>query len=211
MPRGVGHGARQEDAAGEGAELPMHSRPAQAGGGSAGVDRLRQGQGPGPVPPGGAARQPGRAKGQARIKRTIVFVHADRDEHVDADTAKEIGLVLKGSTEWIRFDSKREAKRYVALRIEQRHGTIRNLQRQVKFALQVRRPDQLLQTIATWTADFVYERKRQHAGGTAEALADVLLPQWDRVVEDCKGMRTEIYQRSRKHFIAQYGIDITET
>lgn len=139
-----------------------------------------------------------------RIKRTIVFVHADRDEHVDAETAARVGIVLKGSPEWIRFDSKREAKRFVALRNEQKAGQIRNLQRQVKFALQVQRPDKLQQTIATWTADFVYERYNNSL-----MLAET--QHWQRVVEDCKGMRTEIYQRSKKHFESQYGIEITES
>lgn len=32
-----------------------------------------------------------------------------------------------------------------------------------------------------------------------------------RVVEDCKGFKTEIYLRSKKHFEAQYGIRIRET
>jgi hypothetical protein len=170
--------------------------------------RRSGGQGDRRAAPEPAAAHGGKPdKRGARIKRTIVYVHADRDEHVDADTAKEIGLVLKNSTEWIRFDSKREAKRYVALRILQRGGSVRNLQRQVKFALQVARPDKLLQTIATWTADFVYERFEgldQLGTGPTEQV-------WRRVVEDCKGMRTEIYQRSKKHFEAQYGIQITES
>lgn len=65
----------------------------------------------------------------------------------------------------------------------------------------VQRPDKLLEQIATWACDFEYE----------ELLGEPVDGRWQRVVEDCKGMRTEIYQRSKKHFEAQYGITITET
>ncbi len=102
-----------------------------------------------------------------------------------------------------RFQSKREAKRYIFLLGEQDAGRIHELRRQVRFPLNVRRPDGIDVTIACYIADFVYiviHAKFPPGASTQE-----------RVIEDCKGHRTEMYKRSKKHVEAQYGVLIKET
>jgi hypothetical protein len=103
-----------------------------------------------------------------------------------------------------RFQSEREAKRWLWLLAEQDRGAVRSLRRQVAYPLNVRRPDGHEQTIATWTADYVYER-------FVSDPAPNVTERWEPVVEDCKGFKTEIYRRSRRHFEAQYGIRIYES
>jgi hypothetical protein len=103
---------------------------------------------------------------------------------------------------WERFHSRREANRWLALLADQDAGKVRNLRRQVAYPLNVRRPDGHEQSIATWTADFTYDE-------TAGTLNGERV--WIAVVEDSKGFRTEMYRRSRKHFMAQYGLTIRET
>lgn len=110
--------------------------------------------------------------------------------------------------------SMREAKRYLFLLNEQDAGRISRLRRQVRYALNVRRPDGLNETIATYICDFEYydttapgvgKVVEDPIGGEKLTLHSVL------VVEDCKGFKTEMYLRSKKHFEAQYGIRIKET
>ena len=88
----------------------------------------------------------------------------------------------------ITFDSKLEARRYVQLMEMQRHSLIRELQRQVRYSLDVNS-----KKIGTYIADFVYTDKTG-----AE------------VIEDAKGVLTPLYRRSKKHFQAQYGKTIVE-
>ncbi len=85
------------------------------------------------------------------------------------------------------FQSQHEADRYAELRLEERAGTITDLQLQFPFPLEV---NGLL--IGHWRADFTYTRDG-HA-----------------VVEDAKGFRTEMFRWKAKHFEAQYGIRIQE-
>lgn len=161
--------------------------------------------------PGSPIPAPAAPKGRARLTgHKICYVNADATQIVEAGDAKRAGLDKK-KQEWVRFHSIHEAKRWVYLKGQERAGKVRNLRRQVKFPLLVTRPDGLKEQIATWTCDFDYERVREHAGGTAEALADVLLPQWVHVTEDAKGFRTEIYKRSKAHWEAQHGRSILET
>ena len=105
------------------------------------------------------------------------------------------------------FDSKREAKRYEALKALAEKGEISNLRRQVPFVLipEQRLPDvigpkggikkgALLERECKYIADFVYE-----------------LPDGGTVVEDCKGYRTPEYRLKKKLFRFVYGIEITES
>lgn len=105
------------------------------------------------------------------------------------------------------FDSKREAKRYEALKALAEKGEISNLRRQVPFVLipEQRLPDvigpkggikkgALLERECKYIADFVYE-----------------LPDGGTVVEDCKGYRTTDYTIKRKLMRWVHGIGIKET
>ena len=105
------------------------------------------------------------------------------------------------------FDSKREAKRYEALKALVEKGEISNLRRQVPFVLipEQRLPDAigpkggikkgaLLERECKYIADFVYT-----------------LPDGGTVVEDCKGVRTPEYIIKRKLLRYLLGIEVTET
>lgn len=116
---------------------------------------------------------------------------------------KSVKTIVDGEV----FDSKREAKRYEALKVLAEKGEISNLRRQVPFVLipEQRLPDvigpkggikkgALLERECKYIADFVYE-----------------LPDGGTVVEDCKGIRTKEYVLKRKLMRWVHGIGIKET
>lgn len=85
------------------------------------------------------------------------------------------------------FPSQREASRYQDLRQMERAGLITNLRLQFRWPLEVNGV-----LLGHYVADFTFTEN----GRT--------------VVEDAKGMRTEMYRWKRKHFEAQYGLQIHE-
>lgn len=96
----------------------------------------------------------------------------------------------------IKFDSKKEANRYAELKLMERAGLIKGLQRQVRFELipsfdvdgKHYRP-------TSYVADFVYTDVKSGK----------------QVVEDCKGFRTDIYRLKAKMFAHKFGVSILET
>lgn len=92
------------------------------------------------------------------------------------------------------FDSKREYNRWCELRLLERSGIICNLQRQVKFRLiDSQKTPERTERPCDYIADFVYYENGK------------------LVVEDCKGMRTDVYKIKRKLMIEKYNISIKET
>lgn len=112
----------------------------------------------------------------------------------------------KVKADGMTFDSKREYKRWTELRLLERAGAIRELERQTKFVLipAQREPDtvgprggrikgKLLEREVAYIADFTY------------------LDETDElVVEDTKGMRTTDYIIKRKLMLFIHGIRIHE-
>lgn len=98
------------------------------------------------------------------------------------------------------FDSKRELKRWLVLRVLERSGSIRNLQRQVAYPISI---DGLL--ICKYVADFVYEAQRR---GNHDGVPVI---EWVRVVEDAKGMRTREYLLKKKLMKAIHRVVVMET
>ena len=105
------------------------------------------------------------------------------------------------------FDSKREGRRYMQLKILERAGEIEDLQCQVPFELIPAQyePDTIgkrggiikgkcIERAVVYYADFVYKDKR--TGKT--------------IVEDAKGMRTDVYRIKKKLMLKHHGIRITE-
>lgn len=86
------------------------------------------------------------------------------------------------------FDSAKEARRYQELKLNEQAGQISNLRLQVSYPLDVNRV-----RICQYRADFVY------------------LENGKEVVEDAKGMKTQVYVMKRKLMKALYGITILET
>ena len=95
---------------------------------------------------------------------------------------------IKTEVDNIRFDSKREAKRYQELRLLERAGVIKDLKLQVRFPLKVQS-----ELICTYVADFVYQENGQ------------------QVVEDSKGHRTREYVIKKKLMRAIHEVEILET
>lgn len=95
----------------------------------------------------------------------------------------------------IVFASKWEAHRWTELRLEEKAGLIRKLERQRPFALVVNE-----RHVCDYVADFVYERLERFVSGES----------WQRVVEDAKGCRTETYRLKKKLMRACPGIEIHE-
>lgn len=106
----------------------------------------------------------------------------------------------------ITYDSKKEADRHAVLKLLERSGRIKDLQRQVKFVLIPAQyePDEvgmrgavkrgkLLERECSYIADFVYTENG------------------NLVVEDTKGFRTADYIIKRKLMLSVHGIRIKET
>lgn len=94
----------------------------------------------------------------------------------------------------IRFDSRREAKRYADLCLLERAGAISNLRRQVDYVLvpSQRKSDGSAERPVKYRADFVYERDGKE------------------IVEDAKGMKTKEYVIKRKLMLYIHGIEVME-
>ena len=88
----------------------------------------------------------------------------------------------------IRSDSKREAERWCELRLLEKAGRIENLRRQVAFELI---PKSRHGRSIRYIADFVY------------------LENGETVIEDAKGVRTDVY-RLKKRLMAEQGKEIRE-
>ena len=90
----------------------------------------------------------------------------------------------------IRFDSKREAARWQELKLLERAGEIKGLERQVEYELIPKQPGE---RAVKYIADFRYI---DHDGKT--------------VVEDTKGVKTPVYILKRKLLLWVHGIRVVE-
>jgi hypothetical protein len=95
----------------------------------------------------------------------------------------------KTTVDGITFDSKREAERYLELKMAQKAGHISKLRRQVPFSLSVNRIH-----VCVYRADFVYIDR-----------------EGNEIVEDAKGHRTEVYLIKKKLMAACHGIEVKES
>ena len=109
----------------------------------------------------------------------------------------------------ITFDSQKEAQRWCELRLLEKAGVIKNLQRQVPFEIippytevierygkkGQRLKDQIktIEKVCYYKADFTYYENGK------------------LVVEDTKGFKTEAYIMKRKLMLHKFGIRIKET
>ncbi len=116
----------------------------------------------------------------------------------------------KVTIDGITFDSIREGNRYKELKLLERAGVITGLQRQVKYVLIPEqrefcneiytkgknkgcfKPGKLLEKECSYIADFVY-------------VQDGAI-----IVEDAKGVRTDVYRIKRKLMLKEHGIRIHE-
>ena len=86
------------------------------------------------------------------------------------------------------FDSKKEAKRYLELKMLEKAGKIKNLKLQPVFLLQegFYYQGEAIRQI-TYRADFEYVNEKG-----------------ERVVEDVKGFKTDVYKLKKKLFLKKY-------
>lgn len=87
----------------------------------------------------------------------------------------------------IKFDSKKEAKRYIALRELEKKGNIEKLMLQPRFLLQegFRKNGKAYRKIE-YVADFMYEQDGK------------------LIIEDVKGIKTDVYKLKQKLFEKRY-------
>lgn len=97
---------------------------------------------------------------------------------------------IKTVVDGIRFDSKKEAKRYGQLKILEIAKEIKGLDVHPKYQLKVK--DEI---ICFYEADFSYR--------------DLKTKKF--IIEDCKGVKTAVYRLKKKLMKAIYGIEILET
>ena len=108
----------------------------------------------------------------------------------------------KTEVDGILFDSKREAQRYQQLKLMVKAGVICDLKMQVKYELVPAQyiDGKIVERAVTYTSDFEYYLlKKQSYGDVGQ-----------HIVEDVKGMRTEVYKIKKKLMLYKYGIRITE-
>lgn len=98
---------------------------------------------------------------------------------------------VKIEYKWIKFDSKKEASRYMDLEILQRAWEIQDLETQPKFLLQdcFKYRGKTIRSIY-YISDFMYKKD------------------WKIHVEDVKWMKTGVYNIKKKLFLKEYGWDI---
>jgi len=89
----------------------------------------------------------------------------------------------------VTFASAKEAARYAQLRTLERAGLVKGLILQPRFPLVVNG-----EKVCTYVGDFEY---RDETGG--------------RVIEDVKGVKTDVYRIKNKLMRAVHGIDVKET
>lgn len=94
----------------------------------------------------------------------------------------------KTEVDGILFDSKKEAKRYGELKLLQKAGVIKHLELQPRFTLQ-----------PFFACDGNRYRKIEYVGDFA------YIEGGRKVVEDVKGMFTDVYKIKKKLFLYQYG------
>lgn len=94
----------------------------------------------------------------------------------------------------VKFDSRKEARRWAELEARAAAGEIRDLRRQVKFELipPQRRDDGVAERACAYIADFVY------------------IQDGKSVVADAKGIKTKDYIIKRKLLLFIHGISIKE-
>lgn len=107
---------------------------------------------------------------------------------------------VKTEVDGIRFDSRREARRFLELREMERCGEIRGLRLQQNFTLieGFTLPTGERVKPEVYRADFAYYRKDE-AGAFSIYI-----------VEDAKGYRTDKYRIKRKQVLDKFGIEIRE-
>ncbi len=121
----------------------------------------------------------------------VYYCHKCNVNYIEDDhkCASNKYRAVKALVEGITFDSQREASRYCELKILERVGTIRSLERQVVYEIAVNG-----RHIANYIADFRYIDRETE----------------ETVIEDAKGKRLPVYKLKKKLVEAIHNIKIIE-
>ena len=108
-----------------------------------------------------------------------------------------------------RFASVREVKRWMILLVLERAGEIHHLKRQVWVPLHAPGGG----TVGHYVADFVYATQEveitdAHFRQSKRGVYHLLSIPPHTVIEDAKGVKTEMFKWKARHFKAEYGQDI---
>jgi len=125
---------------------------------------------------------------------------AERDGW-DAPRKKPPACRECGERQFLHFDSRGEAQRFVHLMRDQRHGLVRKLRHHPRFPLHVPDPSGTPRKFAVYEADSYYQRLDEASG------------EWLDVVEDFKPADPKAqdpqFKLKRRAFELQHGIAIT--
>ena len=107
----------------------------------------------------------------------------------------------------IRFDSAKEARRFQQLRLLEKAGAIRDLQRQVEFELIPAQyePPRTLKNGRKVRGRCI-ERKTVYKADFSYIQSDT----GEYIVEDAKGFRTEVFKIKKKLMLKKYNIRVRE-
>lgn len=112
---------------------------------------------------------------------------------------------IKAYADGIQFDSIKEKNRYIELKLMEKAGEISDLKLQVEYELI---PPQKIVTGYTKTLKPKYKTIR---GCSYKADFTYLDHDKNMVVEDVKGVKTDVYKLKKKLMLQKYGIYIKET
>lgn len=112
--------------------------------------------------------------------------------HCLADYSEKTKQCACGSPEIHYFPSAAERQRYARLKFMERAGEISRLRLQPAFPIIIRTAGSGDKKVATYRADFEYETREGR-----------------RVIEDVKGLETDVFKLKRKIVEAFYGITLT--
>lgn len=105
----------------------------------------------------------------------------------------------KTEIDGIVFDSLKEGRRYQELKLLEKAGFVKDIRLQVPFVLlpsQKNTEGKVVERKVSYYADFVYKERKGD--------------EWQTVVEDVKGTRTEVYRLKRKLMLFVHGIEVQE-
>lgn len=122
--------------------------------------------------------------------KSMVQKNARYTQLLQENTRSKYGNVKTVTSDGIKHDSEKEAQRWCELKLLERAGIIKDLKRQVEFELI---PKQGKESPVRYIADFVY------------------IENGKKVVEDVKGIRTDVYKIKKKMMLYFHGIRIKET
>ncbi len=128
---------------------------------------------------------------QEDVDRHNAKIGAKMPTHVAAKKSKyrNVRTMVDGH----KFDSQREAQYWVELKLRQECGEIRELTRQVKYALACPTPDGLQALVSSYVCDFVFFDVRENR----------------KRLQDIKGQKeTAMFALKRKWLFLQSGIEI---